>query len=195
MPKPPTSVRSYADRIDAHWQKLTASIMAVARVCAEANEALTANQKKELFKLLPFGHPTFSKLAQIGKDKRLQTAKVQKLLPPSFSAIYEATQLEDEDLKAAIKQEVITPKARRSDIEDFRRSRDPNTKVEEESTRLELPDGFYAAIRLTDLTGVMTVERVAQIESFLDQIRTEFDAEIIRPRDRHAVDDGRHLVE
>jgi hypothetical protein len=189
MPKPPMSVRSYADRISIHWQKLTESIMDVARLCAEANDALTADEKKELIQLLPFEQPTFSKLSQIGKDKRLHAPKVQKLLPPNFSFMYEVTQLDDEDLKVAIKQEVITPTAKRSDVEEFRRTRDPDVGEEApdaEPPRPELPDGFYAAIRLTDLTGEMTVERVGRIESLLDQIRTEFNAEIIRPRDRNA---------
>ena len=103
MRKLPNSIRTYANRIRAHWQRATASIMEVARLCAEANNRLSAAQKKQLVKVLPFSGPTFSKLAQIGDDRRLHSNRLQKLLPPSYSIIYSVGQLEDGELKAAIK--------------------------------------------------------------------------------------------
>ena len=46
-----------------------------------------------------------------------------------------------------------------------------------------MPDVFYAAIRLTDRPSPKQIER---LDAMLDQIRLEFNAEIIGPRDRYA---------
>jgi hypothetical protein len=47
-------------------------MMGVARLCCEASQLLTASEKKELIKRLPFKESTFSKFVQIGKDARLR---------------------------------------------------------------------------------------------------------------------------
>jgi hypothetical protein len=187
MAKLPTSVKSYADRIRTHWHRAAASIMEVARLCADANNRLSAPNKKELVKVLPFSSPTFSKLAQIGDDPRLQTQRVQKLLPPSYSIIYSVGQLDDNELEAAIKEGIVTPTLKRSDLDEWmvkKKYREKPIKP----PKLNLPDVFYAAIRLTDEPSL---ERIERLNEMLDQIRIEFNAEIIRPRDRYAEAMGR----
>jgi hypothetical protein len=189
MAKLPTSVKSYADRIRAHWHRATASIMEVAHLCAEANNRLSAPNKKELVKVLPFSGPTFSKLAQIGGDRRLQSIRVRKLLPPSYSIIYSVGQLEDDELKAAVKDGIITPTLKRSDLDDWMEKKKYREK-RIKPPQLNLPDVLYAAIHLTDEPSPEQIER---LDKMLDQIRIEFNAEIIRPRDRYAEAMGRWL--
>src|SRR5262249_60222098 len=60
--------RSYAARIDNSWRHATDGMMEVARLCCEASQHLTASEKKQLIKRLPFKEATFSKFVQIGKD-------------------------------------------------------------------------------------------------------------------------------
>lgn len=189
MAKLPTSVKSYADRIRTHWHRAAASIMEVAHLCAEANNRLSAPNKKELVKVLPFSGPTFSKLAQIGNDRRLQSNRVQKLLPPSYSIIYSVGQLDDNELEAAIKEGIVTPTLRRSDLDDWLKTKKFRVRAVQ-PPKLNLPDVFYAAIRVTDEPSLEQIER---LDEKLDQIRVEFNAEIIRPRDRHAEAMGRWL--
>jgi hypothetical protein len=182
MGKFPTSVRTYADRIRTHWYRATASIMEVARLCAEANKRLSPAGKKELVNVLPFSGPTFSKLAQIGDDRRLQSSRVQKLLPPSYSIIYSVGQLEDDELQSAIRDGIISPTLKRSDLDEWLEEKNYRTKPIQ-PPKLNLPNVFYAAIRLTDEPSSEQIER---LDGMLDRIRLEFNAEIIRPRDRYA---------
>ena len=183
----PTTIQSYADRIQDHWHRATKSIMEVALLCAEANNQLIPADKKKLLKLLPFTLPTFSKLAQIGNDPRLHSQKVQKLLPPSYSIMYSIHQLQDTELSAAIKEGVINPTLRRGDLVDWLEAKKfrPYTSS---SPAINLPQIFFAAIRLPDKT---TAEAIKRLNAILDKVRLEFNAEIVRPRDQYAERMGR----
>jgi hypothetical protein len=98
-------VESYAVRIDDGWRGLTQGVMKVAQLCSEANERLSATQKKELIGRLPFKQAAFSKLSQIGKDTRLHAPEVVRLLPPHYSIVYLLTKLTDDKLQSAINHE------------------------------------------------------------------------------------------
>src|ERR1022692_2079063 len=99
---PNKSIQAYANKIQSHWSRATKSIMEAAKLCAEANEVLSTTEKRALWKKLPFGESTFSKLATIGAHPRLNSAGVEKLLPPSLSTIHLATQLTEKQLDRAI---------------------------------------------------------------------------------------------
>jgi len=73
--------RSYANRIVNSWRQAADGMMEVARLCCEASQLLTASEKKQLIKRLPFKEATFSKFVQIGKDARLQKLHARRLLP------------------------------------------------------------------------------------------------------------------
>ena len=97
-------------------------MMAVARLCAEADGHLTTAQKSELIEALPFGAPTFSKLLRIGTDTRLYTPDVQRLLPAHYTITYAVTLLTDEELKLAIADKVIHPDMTRTELLSWRSS-------------------------------------------------------------------------
>ena len=182
MRKLPTSIRTYANRIRAHWQRATASIMEVARLCAKANNRVSAAEKKQLVKVLPFSGPTFSKLAQIGDDRRLHSNRLQKLLPPSYSIIYSVGQLEDDELKAAIKDGIVTPTLKRSELAEWLQSKERRANTIK-PRKSNLPDVFSCRNSSTHQPSPKQIER---LDAMLDQIRSEFNAERIRPRDRYA---------
>jgi hypothetical protein len=90
-------------------------------------------------------------------------------------------QLEDAELKAAIKDGIVTPALKRSDLEGWLQTKKYRQK-RIRPQRLSLPDVFYAAIRLMDAPSP---EQIEQLDEMLDQIRLRVNAEIIRPRDRY----------
>lgn len=187
MSKLPTSIRGYAERIREHWLNATASIMEVARLCAEANDRLSRPDKRQLLEAVPFSPPTFSKLAQIGTDRRLQSTRVQKLLPPNYSIIYSVAQLEDAEFKTAIKEGIVNPTLKRAELEKWLEDRNPGDKQPKPRT-VNLPDVFFAAIRLPE---ELPPEQMNHLNKLLDQLRLEFNVEIIRPRDLYAEAMGR----
>jgi hypothetical protein len=172
----PTSLRQLADRITAHWHKAYASIMEAARLCADANKNLDAGDKTLLISALPFDRSTFSKLAQIGADRRLQSAKVQKLLPPNYSIIYSVTQLEDNEFKAAIKEGIVNPTLKRADLEKWREEHSLGSSKEEHGNKAK-PRIFFAAIRLPEKG--LSDKQHQRLQGLLHQIQTEFNAEIM----------------
>jgi len=113
------------NRINQHWTKAVQSIFEVASACAEGNKLDSAG-KKRLFSLLPFSPATFSKLASIGADNRLDDKSIRQLLPPSLSTIYEVQQLNDQQLQAAVAQGVLNPKVTRAELQKWGR-RDAKT--------------------------------------------------------------------
>jgi hypothetical protein len=129
-------VGGYATRIGDGWRRATQGVMDVARVCFEASERLTVSQKKELVQQLPFKEPTFSKLGRIGKDTRLHAPELERLLPPHYSIVYLLTKLADDELEAAVKEDMINPDMKRADLQKWLSSR----------RRAHVPEASRAAI-------------------------------------------------
>ena len=175
----PTSIRRYVGRIKANWYKATESIMKVAQLCAEANDQLSAADKNKLLENLPFSGGTFSKLAQIGADQRLQSPRVKKLLPPSYSIIYDVKLLEDEDFKTAFKEGIVHPDLKRADLRNWLEKRSAQDEASKPRP-FSLPIEFFAAIKLSERLPSDQLER---LDGMLEQIQSDFKAEIVRPRD------------
>jgi hypothetical protein len=115
--------RSYAARIVNSWRHAADGMMEVARLCCEASQLLTASEKKQLVKRLPFKESTFSKFVQIGKDARLQRLHARRLLPPHYTIAYPLTRLTNEQLETAAKQGVINPDMKRADLQGWLKAR------------------------------------------------------------------------
>ena len=139
-------IRQYATLISTEWRKATASILAVAKICAEANKILTPNDKKNLFKELPFKQSVFSKLATIGEDKRLTNSSFVEMLPPNYSTIYEIAQLTDDKLREAVSSKLINPRSTRANIIAFSQRKTGIPQKPGEVADGSLP--FFAEIRL-----------------------------------------------
>jgi archaellum component FlaC len=170
----------YRLRIEANWQKITTSIVAVAKACAEANDTLSASEKKMLLEQLPFGQAVFSKLAAIGNDKRLHKSQILKSLPPSYSIIYEVTHLGDKELNAAVAHKTITPSASRSEIVLLRKVGKGAQRKPRSANNTSDKFAFFADIRLP--IGLKK-ERVREINRFLVQLEQNDGAKITRSID------------
>lgn len=110
-------VASLASQISENWQREGIdAVMNTARRCAEANSRLTAAQKRDLIKQLPFKGPAFSKYVQDGNDSRLTAPEIQRMLPPHYTKIYDITLLTDAELHQAISEGVITPDMKRTKL-------------------------------------------------------------------------------
>jgi hypothetical protein len=120
-------IDEFASRIAALWYRSTEAILETATACADAATRLNAGQKNMLLEKLPFGVSTFSKLVQIGANKRIP--KIIKRLPPSMSTIYEVALLSNEQLKVGIETGIVSADATRDDIKLFRESHEPEPKA------------------------------------------------------------------
>jgi hypothetical protein len=123
---PPTepstiSLEDLLKRIWSGWQRATVDIIEVGKACRQINDTWSPEEHQGLFKgkTLPFNRSTFTKLTQIRRDKRLDGIKAN--LPPSYSIIYEVTLLNDAQLEDALRDGIIHPQVRRTEIVALRK--------------------------------------------------------------------------
>jgi hypothetical protein len=95
--------------------------------CAGTAKQLDTKHRTLYAKKLGCGNTAFNMLKRIGEDKRIP--KIIKHLPPSISTIYQVSHLSNELLKLGIDREIVSPKATRDDIKDFRGTHKPPTKA------------------------------------------------------------------
>jgi hypothetical protein len=112
----PATIEDFVCRIQEGWQKLTETVLAVAKVCAEANQTLTRADRSELIRRLRLSRTVFAKLAAIGADSRLHEPEIRGLLPPHYSVVYELTKFSSEEMEAALEAKVIHRKAKRAEL-------------------------------------------------------------------------------
>lgn len=125
---PDLSVEQYAERISDLWYRSTAAILEAAASCKQADDALTLLEKKRLIEHLPFSSSTFSKLVAIGGDRRITSPHVQRLLPSSFSSMYEVTLLSNDQLQRAVREKRLNPQSKRADISSWRDEKKSSSK-------------------------------------------------------------------
>ncbi|MGF6428341.1 hypothetical protein [Bradyrhizobium elkanii] len=130
-------VAAIANVINENWRKSVASILMVAQECAKAKASLNESEKKQLYRLLPFKEPMFSKLATIGENPRLLDH--QPKLPVSISTIYEVGKLPADRFNEAVKAGVLSPDVRRQDIKAWLKGKMPA----QPKTPMKLPWGLY----------------------------------------------------
>jgi hypothetical protein len=111
---PANLVSYYATKIKEHWQKALVSIFAVCDLLIEAKKKLDPADWERLKDELPFSESVCKKLFVIGNDARLREARLYQLLPVNYTILYEVTQLDDEELDAAVKQGEIWPRMNRA---------------------------------------------------------------------------------
>jgi hypothetical protein len=109
-------VDHYATSIVRGWRETVESILQIGKTCAEAFASLDHLQRQKLYEKLPFGEATFSKLITIGKSETLLDVEVQEHLPPSWSIMYQLTNLTREEARKAIAEEALTPETTRTEL-------------------------------------------------------------------------------
>ena len=110
----PLLVSEYAERITGAWHNSVDSVFEMSRLCAEADQRLNDDDKKELIARLPFDRTRFVKLAKVGRDQRLQDPQIRPLLPEHHTILYELAGLTDDELKAAVAAKVVNPEMKRA---------------------------------------------------------------------------------
>lgn len=171
-----TKIESYAKQINGSWRKTTDSILETAELCAEAVDKLSKDDKTKLVEQLDFSAATFSKLAKIGQEPRLQEEKVKALLPPNYSIVYEVAKLSSGELDAAISDQVISPTMSRADLEAWLTKR---FGVEEAPVSEDKPR-VIATVRVPP---TFTRAQQAKLEAALERLQEEFDFDLARSRD------------
>jgi len=96
QPKP--SIEMLARQIGLRWHRSLKGIFEAARIAAHADATLKPADKKTLMQQIDMKKSYFSKLVQIGRDKRLHDPEVRKALTPNVSYIYKMTLASDEDI-------------------------------------------------------------------------------------------------
>lgn len=120
LPPEPTTPDEYVDAIDRLWEDAQKSFLAIGRHLDEAQKKLSAEQFVIMVERLRFGKAVRS---QIMTAYRAVTAG---LLPPGveaagYSVVYHAATLSDAERSQAIREGVIRPDMRRTEIIAFKR--------------------------------------------------------------------------
>ena len=150
-------------------------MLETARLCAEAEKKLRPEEKNKLFKDLDFNKATFSKLAKIGSQPRLQTEAVKSLLPPNYTIVYEVAKLPELDLQVAIKEGIISPKMLRSDLDAW---------LEKRMGKVPTSESEHAKIIATvEVPSDYDPKKQALLEKALEKLRVQFGFSLERPRD------------
>lgn len=170
-------------QISTGWQKAAHEVLLTAGLC----ETAFRRYGSEMLPVLLAAHmskPTFRKLVSIGRDQRLK--RIEGLLPPSFSTIYEITQFGDETLEEAVRAGVIHPHVRRSDIQSVRKLRYGKDKVAKQDCKdveapttaeaAEIPPGNHFELIFPKNAAP---EHCAQIRQILDGLRAKFGVEVL----------------
>jgi hypothetical protein len=113
------SVKHYAIAISKGWQKTVADILAVAKICAEADKKIPSPFRHRLYPLLPFDRTVFSKLVAIGESPALYDPEVGTSLPPNWTTLYVARKLTPDQLKQAITARVLRPSSSREELRQW----------------------------------------------------------------------------
>ncbi|PPD00682.1 MAG: hypothetical protein CTY31_06265 [Hyphomicrobium sp.] len=125
------NLQEIADEIWLHYKQSVANILTVADICFEADSGLIIGQRKQLIAKLPFDEATFSKYVKIGKEILRFSNDRRKLLPASFSTIYEITCLGVADTEKAFTTGVIHPGLTREDLQSWKRTKRSKSEPED----------------------------------------------------------------
>jgi len=156
----PLLVTEYAERITGAWHNSVDSVFEMSRLCAEADQRLDDDDKKELIARLPFDRTRFVKLAKIGRDQRLQDPQIRSLLPNHHTMLYELAGLTDDELRAAVETKIVHPEMKRAELTSWVKTRRGHGGGgDNKNAEGALPKGIHLAIRLPPNMPDDAVER------------------------------------
>ena len=107
-------------KIKASYQMAAAHVLTTAELCCQGFARWGSRGLPLLLRTAQMSKTTFMKFVVIGRDQRLR--RIEGMLPPGFSIIYEVSQLSNEVFDEAVKAGVIHPHVRRAEIEALRKS-------------------------------------------------------------------------
>jgi hypothetical protein len=116
-------VLEYAGKIREHGRNAVDAVLAIAQLCAAANESLSALEKEELLKELALSASSFSKFVKIADDSRLKGTEIQQKLPLGWTVLYELALLKSDDFDDANAEGIIHPEMTRATLKKWLGSR------------------------------------------------------------------------
>ena len=106
------SVEEYVQRINKAGKTSVLGFIEQGRECADANEKLSPEEKKELHSKLNIDKRTFSFCVAIGNCEFLET--YASFLPPALYTLQYLTKVKEQELKTGIADGIVHPNATRS---------------------------------------------------------------------------------
>lgn len=108
----------YPKAIAARWHGAAKAILEAGRLLIEAKGALEHGRFRKMIEgQLPFGARTAERLMKIAADPRLSKATHASLLPPSWTTLYELSQVPEDLFAKALADGRINPEMGRSDAQ------------------------------------------------------------------------------
>jgi hypothetical protein len=113
----------WARQISTAWRSSIEAVFECGRLLIAAREGRHrldhGNFLKMIHEDLPFGERTAQRLMEIVRDTRLTNPTHGSLLPQSWRSLYELTRLSDDQFATAIRDGLIRPDMRRSEIAEM----------------------------------------------------------------------------
>ena len=108
----------YARKINAAHGRSVSSVIEVGRLLIEAKEELDHGDFLRLFRggTLPFGEDTAERLMRIAGNKILSNSANSRILPTSWTTLFELAKLPIRNLQEAIQDGKVHPGMRRQDV-------------------------------------------------------------------------------
>ena len=172
-----SEVSEVGRKIKASWLTTTAHILTTAELCDQGFTKWGSRGLPLLLRVAQMNKTTFMKLVVIGRDQRLR--RIESMLPPGFSIIYEISQLNTEVFDEAVRAGVVHPHVRRAEIEALRKSSASKNKA---PTADELPavSEMTAGSRYELIVPKeMGANRYAQIKRALASLHRKFGIEVV----------------
>jgi len=162
-PKPTVDV--FIGQINVRWQKSVRGIIEAGQLAYHAHLTLKSKDKKLLMDRLQFKKSYFSKLVQIGRDKRLQREEVFCALPANITFIYSITHWTDEDIATRIK------------FGKFARPAMPRSATNNKESALLFRHSKrvpVAADRVVQFDDQITPEQIREVDAILYELENRF---------------------
>lgn len=160
--------QDFADLINSAWQRGVSFIFQTGEYLIEAHEVLDRREFEALVQLkLDFDASVARKLMRIAGNPILCAHVHKDKLPPCWSTLYELSKLEDDDLRAAIADGVVSPKMQRRDAIALRKTQ----TADSEDTGQDTASGAAVVdVPIESLFDHWTRLDKAERAVFLDQI-------------------------
>ena len=169
-------IQKLAETINKVWRKTTEGVLDVARLCADAEERLGADEKKKLHAELDFDKATFSKLVKIGSHPQLRKEPVKQLLPPNYTVVYKVALLPEAELALAIKEGVINPGMTRAELDTWIAQHRGESADEDKKDRPKV-------IATVQVPPDYDESRLSALQKALEKLQNQFGFSLDRPRD------------
>jgi hypothetical protein len=174
-------------KIGSNWQKAAGLILDTAELCLMAHERFRSRGLSVVLRAARISKVDFRKLVGIGRDQRLR--RIEALLPPGFSIIYEVSLLSVEVFNEAVNAGVIHPHVRRAEIEALRK---PSASKNNGFRGDELPAAEISAGRRYEFVvpADIRADHCAQVKQALGAFQKKFGIQIISIKELEAAQDA-----